>query len=223
MKADVLTWEAQKAGEVELNEQIFGLEPRADILHRVVTWQLAKRRAGTHAVKFRGEVAGTTKKWGRQKGGGTARHGNRKANLFRGGGRAFGPIPRDHSFDLPKKVRALGLKIALSAKLREQKLIVLDTGALEAPKTRDLVERLGKLGLRNALIIDGAAVDTNLVRAAGNVPLIDVLPSQGANVYDILRRDTLVLTRAAVEKLEERLLGKRAAEASTPAAEEVQA
>lgn len=221
MKAEILTLDAEKAGEIELNDAIFGVEPRADILHRVVNWQLAKRRAGTHAVKFRGDVSGTTKKWGRQKGSGNARHGNRKANIFRGGGRAFGPIPRDYGYKLPKKIRALGLKSALSAKARDAKLIVLDAAALDAPKTKALKDKLAKLKLDNALIIDGATVDRNLSLAAGNIPKIDLLPSAGANVYDILRRDTLVLTKAAVAKLEERLLGG-AAVAGAPAAEQTE-
>ncbi|MBB4212391.1 large subunit ribosomal protein L4 [Rhodothalassium salexigens DSM 2132] len=205
MKADVITLDAEKAGQVDLDEAVFGIEARADILHRVVTWQLARRRAGTHAVKTRGEVTGTTKKWYRQKGTGNARHGNKKPNIFRGGGNAHGPKPRDYEYSLPKKIRALGLRSALSAKQAAGKLIVVDAAALDAPKTRTLKDKLAKLSLDNALIIDGAEVDANFKRAAQNLPKIDVLPSMGANVYDILRRDTLVLTKAAVEKLEERL------------------
>ncbi|MBK5912614.1 50S ribosomal protein L4 [Rhodothalassium salexigens] len=205
MKADVITLDAEKAGQVDLDEAVFGIEARADILHRVVTWQLARRRAGTHAVKTRGEVTGTTKKWYRQKGTGNARHGNKKPNIFRGGGNAHGPKPRDYDYSLPKKIRALGLRSALSAKQAAGKLIVVDAAALDAPKTRTLKDKLAKLSLDNALIIDGAEVDANFKRAAQNLPKIDVLPSMGANVYDILRRDTLVLTKAAVEKLEERL------------------
>lgn len=205
MKMDVLTLENKKAGAVDLDEAIFGLTPRADVLHRVVNWQLAKRRAGTHAVKFRSDIARTGKKWGRQKGGGGARHGSRRSNIWIGGGRAFGPIPRDHGHDLPKKVRKLGLKTALSAKQADGKLIVVEDAALDEAKTKALIEKLGKLGLQSALFIDGAEVNENFKRAVQNVPNIDVLPSQGANVYDILRRDTLVLTKAAVEKLEERL------------------
>jgi len=204
MKADVLKLDGSKAGEIELKKDIFGLMPRADILHRVVNWQLAKRRAGTHAVKFRGDVAGTTKRVGKQKGGGTARHGNRKANIFVGGGRAFGPIPRDHGFKLPKKVRALGLKTALSAKARDKQLIVLDNADLKAPKTADLVKKLGKLGVTSALFVDGAEVNENFKLALANIPNVDVLPSQGINVYDILRRDVLVLTKGAIQNLEER-------------------
>ncbi|GAB4575492.1 MAG: 50S ribosomal protein L4 [Rhodothalassiaceae bacterium] len=205
MKADVLTLDAEKAGTVELDDAIFALEARADILHRVVTWQLAKRRAGTHAVQFRSDVSATGKKAYKQKGTGHARHGDRRANLFRGGGRAFGPIPRDHGHSLTKKVRKLGLKSALSAKRAEGRLIILDELKLAEAKTKALIEKLGKLGLSNALFIDGAEIDANVRLAASNIPHIDVLPSQGANVYDILRRDTLVLTKAALEKLAERL------------------
>ncbi len=205
MKVDVLTLDAEKAGTVELDEAIFALEPRADILHRVVTWQLAKRRAGTHAVKFRSDVRATNKKMYRQKGTGHARHGSRRVNIFRGGGRAFGPVPRDHGFSLPKKVRKLGLRTALSAKRAAGRLIILDSLALEAGKTKLFKEKLDKLGLENALFIDGSEIDANVRRAAANIPHIDLLPSEGANVYDILRRDTLVLTRAALERLAERL------------------
>ncbi|GAK32767.1 MULTISPECIES: 50S ribosomal protein L4 [Iodidimonas] len=205
MKADVLTLDAEKAGSIELDDAIFALEARADILHRIVNWQLAKRRAGTHAVQFRSDVTATGKKAYNQKGSGNARHGNRRANLFRGGGRAFGPIPRDHGFSLPKKVRKLGLKTALSAKQAEGRLVILDTLALDEAKTKSFLEKLSKLGLANALFIDGSEIDANVRRAAANIPNIDVLPSQGANVYDILRRDTLVLTKAALEKLGERL------------------
>ncbi|GHF24383.1 50S ribosomal protein L4 [Kordiimonas sediminis] len=205
MKTNVLTLDAKKAGDVDLNDAIFGIAPRADILHRVVNWQLAKRRAGTHAVKFRSDIARTGARLGRQKGGGTARHGSRRSNIFVGGGRAFGPIPRDHGFDLPKKVRKLGLRAALSAKQAEGKLIVLDVAELKEGKTKELKAKLEKLNLTNALFVDGAEVNANFLRAASNLPNIDVLPSQGANVYDILRRDTLVLTKAAVANLEERL------------------
>lgn len=205
MKQQVLTLEAKKSGNVELNEAIFNVTPRADILHRVVNWQLAKRRAGTHAVKFRSDIARTGKKFGNQKGGGGARHGDRAANIFIGGGRAFGPIPRDHGYSLPKKIRALGLRSALSAKQAEGKLIVVDALSLKEGKTKELKAVLAKLGVANALIIDGAEVNENFKRAAANIPNVDVLPSQGANVYDIIRRDTLVLTKEAVLKLEERL------------------
>ena len=205
MQADVKTLDNEPAGQIELADAIFGLEPRADILHRVVTWQLAKRRAGTHKTKQRAEVNGSTKKIWRQKGTGRARHGSKKAPQFRGGGVTFGPQPRDHGFSLPKKVRKLGLANALSAKRAAGELIVIDTAALPEAKTRELLARLDKLGLDNALVIDGMAVDENFARAARNLPRIDVLPSQGANVYDILRRKQLVLTKAAVAALEARL------------------
>lgn len=205
MKLDVLTLDNEKTGAIDLDEAIFGLTPRADLLHRVVNWQLAKRRAGTHAVKFRGDVARTSKKWGKQKGGGGARHGSRRSNIFVGGGRAFGPIPRDHGHDLPKKVRQLGLKTALSSKVASGKLIVVETADLPEGKTKSLLEKLGKLGVSNALFIDGIDVNENFLLASRNIPNVDILPTQGANVYDILRRDTLVLTKAAVEKLGERL------------------
>ncbi len=205
MKTNVLTLDAKKAGDIDLDEAVFGVEARADILHRVVNWQLAKRRAGTHAVKFRSDIARTSKRHGRQKGGGTARHGSRRSNIFVGGGRAFGPIPRDHGHDLPKRVRRLGLKTALSTKQAEGKLIVVEAAELKEGKTKELVAKLDKLGLSNALFVDGAEVNTNFLRAIANIPNVDVLPTQGANVYDILRRDTLVLTKAGVAALEERL------------------
>lgn len=205
MKAEVITLDGKKAGDIDLADAIYGLEKRADILHRVVKWQLAKRRAGTHAVKFRADIRGTTKRVGRQKGGGTARHGNRKANIFRGGGRAFGPIVRDHGYSLPKKIRALGLKTALSVKQIDKKIIIIDAMDLKEAKTAALVKKLGKLGLASALFVDGAEVNENFRLALANIPNVDVLPSQGLNVYDILRRDTLVLTKAAVGKIEERL------------------
>ena len=205
MKAEVITLDGKKAGDIDLADAIYGLEKRADILHRVVKWQLAKRRAGTNAVKFRSDIRGTTKRVGKQKGGGTARHGNRKVNIFRGGGRAFGPIVRDHGYSLPKKIRALGLKTALSVKQLDKKIIVIDAMDLKEAKTAALVKKLGKLGLASALFVDGAEVNENFKLALANIPNVDVLPSQGLNVYDILRRDTLVLTKAAVEKIEERL------------------
>ena len=205
MKADVLTWDAKKAGSIELDDAIFGLEPRADILHRVVVWQLARRRAGTHVVKFRSDVRATNRKMYRQKGTGRARHGSRRVNIFRGGGRAFGPIPRDHAIKLPKKVRALGLRHALSDKAREGRLIVVEAAKLEKGKTRELKDKLAMLGVESALIIDGEAVDEAFKRAAANLPKVKVLPTIGANVYDILRHETLVLTKAAVDKLKERL------------------
>ena len=205
MKADVGTIESGTAGAVDPDEGIFGLKPRADLLQRAVRWQLANRQAGTHKSKGRSEVAGSTKKIVRQKGSGGARHGNRKAPQFRGGGKAFGPVARSHSHDLPKKVRKLALKTALSTKQAEGKLVVLDEAKMAAPKTRALADNLAKLGWANALIIDGTEIDENFAKAAANIPNVDVLPSVGANVYDILRRDTLVLTKSGLERLEERL------------------
>jgi len=204
MDMKVTTLEGTDAGTVSLSDTVFGLEPRADILQRVVRWQLAKRRACTHEVKNRAEIARTGKKMYKQKGSGGARHGSKRSNLFRGGGRSFGPTPRDHAHDLPKKVRALGLKLALSAKARSADIIVIDQVSMSEPKTKMLLDRFGKLGLLNALVISGAEVDVNFGRAAQNIPYLDVLPVQGINVYDILRRDKLVLTRAAVEALEAR-------------------
>jgi len=204
MKIEITTLDGGSAGSVELDDAIFGLEPRADILHRMVRWQLAKRRAGTHAVQNRSDVSRTTKKMYKQKGTGRARHGAASAPQFRGGGRAFGPQVRSHAHDLPKKVRALALKHALSAKAKDASLLVVDDVRLEEAKTKALKERFGKLGLGNALIIGGAEIDDNFGKAARNIPNIDVLPVQGINVYDILRREKLVLTRAAVDALEAR-------------------
>ncbi len=205
MKHPVTTLDNSTAGEIELADEIFGLEPRGDLLARVVHWQLAKRRAGTHKAKSRGEVSGTTKKAFRQKGGGRARRGNLKTNIMRGGGVVHGPVPREHGYDLPRKVRQLALKNALSAKRAEGKLAVIDAAKADDHKTKALAAKLTALGWSNALIIDGAAIEENFSRAARNIPLVDVLPQQGANVYDILRRDQLVLTKAAVEALEARL------------------
>lgn len=205
MKADVITLDAGEAGQVDLPDAIFGLEPRADILHRVVRWQLAKRQAGTHKVKTRSEVSYSTRKIYRQKGTGGARHGSRKAPIFRKGGTYKGPTPRSHAHDLPKKVRALGLKLALSAKAKDGRLIVIDEAKLALPKTKELARRAEKLGWAKALVIDGPVVDENFARAAQNLDSVHLLPSQGANVYDILRKDTLVLTRAGLQALEERL------------------
>jgi len=205
MKAEVITLEAGKAGEVELDDAIFGLEPRADILHRVVRWQRARAQAGTHKVKTRSETSYSTKKIYRQKGTGGARHGDRNAPIFRKGGVYKGPTPRSHAHDLPKKVRALGLRHALSAKAGSGKLIVLDTAAMADGKTAQLAKAAKELGWKKVLIIDGAEVNEQFARAARNIEGIDVLPSMGANVYDILRRDTLVITKAGVEALEARL------------------
>jgi large subunit ribosomal protein L4 len=204
MKIDITTFGGGQAGSVELDDAIFGLEPRADILQRCVRWQLAKRRAGTHKTKGRSEIDRTTKKLYKQKGTGNARHGAASAPQFRGGGRAFGPVVRSHAHDLPKKVRALALKHALSAKARDASLIVVDEVTLGDAKTKALRDTFGKLGLGSALIIAGSEVDANFGRAARNLPNIDVLPVQGINVYDILRRDKLVLSRAAVDALEAR-------------------
>jgi large subunit ribosomal protein L4 len=204
MKLDVTTLDGGTAGSVELDEAIFGLEPRTDILQRCVRWQLAKRQAGTHAVKNRSEINRTTKKIYKQKGTGNARHGAASAPQFRGGGRAFGPQVRSHAHDLPKKVRALALKHALSAKAKDASLIVVDQASLAEPKTKALRDRFGKLGLSSALIVAGAEVEVNFGRAARNIPNVDVLPVRGINVYDILRRDKLVLTREAVDALEAR-------------------
>jgi large subunit ribosomal protein L4 len=204
MKLDITTFDGGQGGSVELDEAIFGLEPRADLLARCVRWQLAKRQAGTHATKGRSDINRTTKKLYKQKGTGNARHGAASAPQFRGGGRAFGPVVRSHAHDLPKKVRALALRHALSAKAKDASLIVVDDVRLADAKTKALLDRFGKLGLRNALIIGGTEIDTGFQKAARNVPNIDVLPVQGINVYDILRREKLVLTRAAVDALEAR-------------------
>ncbi|MCJ2079900.1 50S ribosomal protein L4 [Methylobacterium sp. J-090] len=204
MKLDITTLDGAGAGSVELDETIFGLEPRVDLLQRMVRWQLAKRQAGTHAVKNRSDVNRTRKKLYKQKGTGNARHGAASAPQFRGGGRAFGPVVRSHAHDLPKKVRALALKHALSAKVKDSTLIVIDDVKLEDGKTKYLAARFEKMGLSSALFISGPEVDVNFGRAARNIPMIDVLPIQGINVYDILRRDKLVLTRAAIDALEAR-------------------
>jgi large subunit ribosomal protein L4 len=194
-----------KAGEtISLSDEIFGLEPRADILQRMVRYQLSKRQAGTHKSKTRGEISATTKKMYAQKGTGRARHGAKSAPQFRGGGKAFGPVVRSHAHDLPKKVRALALKHALSDKAKGEKLIVIADTKVNEAKTKALAGQFKKLGFTSALIVDGAAVEPNFALAARNIPSVDVLPVQGINVYDILRRDTLVLTRAAVDALTER-------------------
>jgi len=205
MQWDVVNLENEKIGTVELADSVFGVDVRRDILARAVNWQLAKRRAGTHKVKTRKEVSGTSKKPFRQKGTGRARQGSMKGPHMRGGGVVFGPVPRDHSHALPKKVRRLALKAALSAKRADGTLVVLDKAELEDAKTRVLAQRALTLGWGKALIIDGETIDTNFARAARNLPGLDVLPSRGANVYDILRHETLVLTRTAVDKLVERL------------------
>ena len=204
MELKMTTLEGKAAGSVTLSDAIFGLEPRKDLIHRCINWQLAKRRAGTHKVKGRAEIWRTGKKISNQKGGGTARHGSHRVNLFRGGGRSFGPVVRSHEHDLPKKVRALALRHALSAKAKDGGIIILETATVKDGKTKELRTRFGKLGLENALIIDGAQVEATFANAARNIPNIDVLPVQGINVYDILRRQKLVLTKAALDALEAR-------------------
>lgn len=206
MELKVKSLAGEAKGTVTLSDSVFGLEPRVDILHRMVRWQLAKRQSGNHKTKTRGEIKATSKKMYRQKGTGSARHGNKAAPQFRGGGKAFGPVVRDHEIGLPKKVRALALKHALSAKAKADAIIVVEDLIAEA-KTKGLVSQFAGLGVANALIIGGSEIDQNFGRAASNIPGIDVLPIQGINVYDILRRDTLVLTKAAVQALEERFNG----------------
>jgi large subunit ribosomal protein L4 len=205
MKLDVIKLDAGKAGSIDLADEIFGLEPRADILHRVVRWQRAKAQQGTHSVLTRSEVSYSTKKIYRQKGTGGARHGSRKAPIFRKGGVYKGPTPRSHAHDLPKKFRALGLKHALSSKAAAGKLIVLEDAQLAEAKTKLLAKAAKELGWKKVLVIDGAEVNENFAKAARNIEGIDVLPSMGANVYDILLRDTLVITKAGIEALEARL------------------
>ena len=204
MDMKITTLDGKEAGSVSLSDAIFGLEPRADIVQRCVNWQLAKRQRGTHKAKDRSEIWRTGKKMYAQKGTGGARHGSARVPQFRGGGRAFGPVVRSHAIDLPKKVRALALKHALSAKAKDGGLIVVDKVALKEAKTKALAKLFDKLGLSNALIIDGAEIETNFRTAARNIPNIDVLPVQGINVYDIMRRNKLVLTKAALDALEAR-------------------
>ena len=204
MKADVKTLDAKKAGTVDLSDDVFGLEPRADILQRMVRYQLLKRQAGTHHAKDRSLVSGTRAKMYKQKGTGRARHGNKLAPQFRGGGKAFGPVPRSHAIDLPKKVRSLALKHALSSKVKSGELIILDKAELPEAKTKSLQAKFSALGLDSALIIGGNEVDGNFSLAARNIPHIDVLAVAGLNVYDILRRRKLVLTKAALEEIQER-------------------
>ena len=208
MKVKVQTLDAKAGGDIQLDDAVFGVEPRADILHRVVTWQLINRRAPARAARERSDVARTGKKFGRQKGGGTARHGDRRAPIFVGGGKAHGPRVRDFNPSLNKKVRALGLKMALSSKARDGQLIVMENLDVSEAKTKLLKEQLGKLGFgRTALVIDGDALNVGFAQASSNLREINLLPAVGANVYDILKADTLVLTRAAVEKLEARFNG----------------
>jgi large subunit ribosomal protein L4 len=208
MKVNVQTLDATGNGEIELNDEVFGVEPRADILHRVVTWQLEKRRGTARAARERSDVARTGKKYGRQKGGGTARHGDRRAPIFIGGGKAHGPRARLFTLGLNKKVRALGLRMALSSKAAAGNLVVLDNLDVTESKTKTLSEKLGKLGFgKTALVIDGDALNVGFARASSNLGHINLIPAVGANVYDIMRHETLVLTRAAVEKLEARFNG----------------
>ncbi len=205
MKLDVIKLDGGKAGSIDLDEALFGLEPRADILHRVVRWQRAKAQAGTHSTLGKSDVSYSTKKIYRQKGTGGARHGSRKAPIFRHGGVYKGPTPRSHAHDLPKKFRALGLRHALSAKLKAGELVIVDSLAMAEAKTAMLAKTVKERGWKRVLIIDGADVDANFALAARNIDGIDVLPTIGANVYDILKRDTLVITKAGVEALEARL------------------
>ncbi|HWM82394.1 MAG TPA: 50S ribosomal protein L4 [Pseudolabrys sp.] len=204
MELTVLALDGKEAGKVSLSQEIFGLEPRPDLIQRCVNWQLARRQRGTHKTKDRGEVARTGKKMHAQKGTGGARHGSQRANLFRGGGRVFGPVVRSHAIDLPKKVRALALRHALSSKAKDGGIVILDKATVSEGKTKVLAGQLDKLGWGNALIVDGQEVEANFQLAARNIPNIDVLPVQGINVYDILRRKTLVLTKTALDALEAR-------------------
>jgi large subunit ribosomal protein L4 len=204
MDMKITTLDGKEAGSVTLSKEIFGLEPRQDIVQRCVNWQLAKRQRGTHKVKQKDEIWRTGKKMYAQKGTGGARHGSARVSQFRGGGRAFGPVVRSHAIGLPKKVRALALKHALSAKAKDGGIIVMDSLTLKDAKTKSLAAQFGKLNVVNALFIDGAEVEANFANAARNIPNIDVLPIQGINVYDIMRRKTLVLTKAALDALEAR-------------------
>ena len=207
MKVKVQTLDAAEAGDLELNDAVFGVEPRADILHRVVTWQLEKRRGTARGTRERSDVARTGKKFGRQKGGGSARHGDRRAPVFIGGGKAHGARVRDFNPSLNKKVRALGLKMALSSKVKDGSLFIIDSLDVAEGKTKALVANLAKLNLTKVLFIDGDAVNISFAKASANIIGVDLLPAVGANVYDILKADSLVLTRAAVEKLEARFNG----------------
>ncbi|MCH4894127.1 MULTISPECIES: 50S ribosomal protein L4 [unclassified Sphingomonas] len=208
MKVKVQTLDAKENGDIDLKDEVFGVEPRADVLHRVVTWQLEKRRGTARGTRERADVARTGKKFGRQKGGGTARHGDRRAPVFIGGGKAHGARVRDFNPSLNKKIRALGLKMALSSHAKAGSLIVVDTLTVADAKTKVLKGQLAKLGFgKTALVIDGDAVENSFALASRNLTQVNVLPAVGANVYDILKHDTLVLTRAAVEKLEARFHG----------------
>jgi len=205
IKCDIINLENKKIGQIELASEVFGLPLRRDILARVVNWQLAKRRAGTHKTRGISDISGTTRKPWKQKGTGRARQGSLRSPQFRGGAVIFGPVVRDHGYDLQKKVRRLGLMTALSSKLAEGKLFIVDSLEQQSSKTQDAIKNLEKLGLKNALFVDGAEVSKNFALAIRNIPYIDVLPQQGLNVYDILRREALILTKAAVESIEQRL------------------
>lgn len=205
MKTTVKNLENKNVGEIDLLDEVFAVTPRRDLLTRTVNWQLAKRRSGNHKAKGISDVSGTTKKPWAQKGTGRARQGSLRSPQFRKGGVIFGPVVRDHAHDLPKKVRQLALRMAFSSKQLDGKLIILDEAKLTSHKTKELALKFSKIGIRSALIIDGSNLDANFTKAARNIPNIDVLPEQGANVYDVLRRDVLVLTKNAVEQLTERL------------------
>jgi large subunit ribosomal protein L4 len=205
MKVNVVDITSKASGTISIKDEIFCLEPRKDILHRIVLYQLAKRRAGTHKVKNRAEITATTKKMYKQKGTGGARHGSKKVPQFRGGGRAFGPLPRDHSIKLTKKFKKLALKHALSAKLQEGNLVILNEAKLDKPRTSDLVKKLQKLDVTSALFLDATEFDKNFELASMNIPRIDILPVQGMNVYDMLKRDKLFITKAALKEIEGRL------------------
>lgn len=205
IKCDIINFENKKVGQIELTPEVFGLPVRRDIMARVVNWQMAKRRAGTHKTRGISDISGTTRKPWKQKGTGRARQGSLRSPQFRGGAVIFGPVVRDHGYSLQKKVRRLGLMTALSTKLAEGKLLIVDSLEHNSSKTQDAVKNLEKMGLKNALFIDGAEVNKNFALAIRNIPYIDALPQQGLNVYDILRRDTLILTKAAVESIEQRL------------------
>lgn len=205
MKLAVKTIDGKASGDITLNKDVFGIEPREDIMHRMVHFQLNKRRAGTHKTKDISEVSGTGKKPFKQKGTGSARKGSLRINAHRGGGTTFGPVVRSHATRLPKKLRALALKSALSAKAKSGQLIIIDDAKAKSHKTKEMAANLSKLGVSSAVIVAGNEIDPNFARATNNIPHLDVFPSAGANVYDILRRDTLVLTKEAVEQLTEKL------------------
>jgi large subunit ribosomal protein L4 len=212
MKLDVIKLDGAKGGSIELSDAIFGIEDiRGDILQRMVTWQLAKRRSGNHKIQVRNEVSRTGKKMYKQKGSGGARHGSRRAAQFVGGAKAHGPVVRSHAFDLPKKFRALALRHALSSKAKSGALVIVDSVAITDPKTSALRAQLGKMGWTNVLVIAGAEVDNNFAMASRNIPNVDVLPNAGLNVYDVLRRQTLVLTKDAVDAINARFAEKEAA------------